>query len=57
MKIKSIDLNWIMFFLTLLLTALKLDGVIDWAWLWIISPIWLLFIGAMFLVVIVIARK
>lgn len=27
--------------LTLLFVALKLTHVIDWAWIWILSPIWL----------------
>lgn len=27
--------------LTLLFVALKLLGVIDWSWIWILSPIWI----------------
>ena len=27
--------------LTILFTALKLCGVIDWPWLWVVSPIWI----------------
>ena len=27
--------------LTLLFITLKLCGVIDWPWLWVISPIWI----------------
>ena len=27
--------------LTLLFVALKLCGVIDWPWLWVLSPIWI----------------
>lgn len=28
--------------LTILFIALKLTGFIDWSWLWILSPIWIL---------------
>lgn len=27
--------------LTILFIALKLTGVIDWAWLWVLAPIWI----------------
>ena len=27
--------------LTLLFIALKLTGVINWGWLWVLSPIWI----------------
>lgn len=27
--------------LTILFVALKLCGVIDWSWLWVLSPIWI----------------
>lgn len=27
--------------LALLLIALKLLGIIDWSWIWVLSPIWL----------------
>ena len=27
--------------LTILFIALKLCGVIDWSWLWVLSPIWI----------------
>lgn len=27
--------------LTLLFIALKLTGVIDWSWWWVLSPIWI----------------
>lgn len=27
--------------LTLLFIALKLTGVINWSWLWVLSPIWI----------------
>ena len=27
--------------LTILFIALKLLGVIDWAWLWVLAPLWI----------------
>lgn len=30
--------------LTLIFITLKLCGVIDWSWLWILSPIWIPFL-------------
>ena len=27
--------------LTILFIALKLTGVIDWAWVWVLSPLWI----------------
>jgi hypothetical protein len=27
--------------LTLLFIGLKLGGVIDWSWLWVLSPLWI----------------
>lgn len=30
-------------YLTLLFIALKLCGVIDWSWLWVLSPLWITF--------------
>ena len=29
--------------LTVLFIGLKLGGVIDWSWLWVLSPLWLPF--------------
>ena len=29
--------------LTILFIALKLLGVIDWGWLWVLSPLWISF--------------
>lgn len=39
--------------LTLLFIALKLTGVINWAWVWVLSPMWLAF--GLFLVLAIIA--
>lgn len=30
--------------LTIVFIVLKLCGVISWSWLWVLSPIWLLFL-------------
>lgn len=30
--------------LTLLFIGLKLGGVIDWSWWWVLSPIWISFL-------------
>ncbi len=27
--------------LTLMLTVLKLTGLIDWSWIWVLSPVWI----------------
>jgi len=41
--------------LAILFIGLKLTGVIDWSWLWVLSPIWLPFVAviAMFAVFLV----
>lgn len=38
--------------LTLLFIALKLLGVIDWSWWWVLSPMWISFLIALIVVVI-----
>jgi len=37
--------------LTIAFIVLKLVGVIEWSWLWVLSPIW----GSIFLVVVIFA--
>lgn len=32
--------------LTLLFIALKLTGYIHWSWVWVVSPIWIVFVLA-----------
>ena len=42
--------------LTILFIAFKLTGIIDWGWLWVLSPIWIsisLFIIILIIVIIV----
>ena len=41
--------------LTLLFIALKLTGVIDWGWLWFLSPIWISFLLVIIFVAIIVA--
>jgi len=42
--------------LTIVFVTLKLTGVIDWSWWWVLSPIWisLLFILLVFLIVAIV---
>lgn len=40
--------------LALLFIALKLCGVIDWPWLWVLSPIWIQLIVLVIAVVIIV---
>ena len=35
--------------LTLLFIALKLLGFIDWSWFWVLSPVWILILLAVFI--------
>ena len=39
--------------LTLLFIALKLCGVIDWSWWWVLSPVWITVVVAFIAAVIV----
>ena len=40
--------------LTIVFIVLKLTGVINWSWLWILSPIWLIGIIVILVVILVI---
>lgn len=43
---------------TVILVALKLDGTLQWKWIWVLSPIWLdLVIGIIMSVAILIATR
>lgn len=37
--------------LTLIFVVLKLCGVIDWAWVWVLAPLW---IGAALMIILII---
>lgn len=39
--------------LTILFIGLKLGGVINWSWIWILSPLWIGFALAIFIIIIV----
>jgi len=40
--------------LTILFVALKLCGVIDWPWLWVVSPIWITLLFVLFIAVVIV---
>lgn len=42
--------NWFPEALTLVFVTLKLTGVIDWSWWWVLSPLWIqiVFMAALF---------
>ena len=40
--------------LTILFVALKLCGVIDWPWLWVVSPIWITLLFVAFIAVVIV---
>lgn len=44
-------------FLTIVFVVLKLTGLINWSWLWVLSPLWigLVFFGSIVLIVFIIA--
>lgn len=37
--------------LTLLFVALKLTGVIEWSWVWVLSPMWISFVLSVAIVI------
>lgn len=39
-------------FLAILFITLKLTGVIAWSWLWVLAPIWIPFVIAVFVLII-----
>ena len=41
--------------LTLLFIALKLTGVITWPWIWVLAPLWIGFIVAVLIAVVLYA--
>lgn len=40
--------------LSILFVALKMNGVLDWGWFWVLSPIWGLFLLVALLIVVTI---
>ena len=43
--------------LTIAFIVLKLCGVIEWSWLWVLSPLWIGFALAILLAIIIILVK
>lgn len=41
--------------LTIAFIVLKLVGVINWAWIWVLSPLWISFILGLVILIIVVA--
>ena len=41
--------------LTIVFIILKLCGVITWSWWWVLSPLWINFVVAIILIIIVVA--
>lgn len=41
--------------LTTIFVVLKLIGVIDWAWVWVLSPLWIGFLASCLIIAIIIA--
>ena len=41
--------------LTIVFIVLKLTGVIEWSWLWVLSPLWISFLLALGILAIVMA--
>ena len=39
--------------LTIVFIMLKLNGVIDWSWLWVLSPLWITTVLSVILILIV----
>lgn len=39
--------------LTILFVGLKLGGVINWSWWWVLSPLWISFLIAIVLIVVI----
>ena len=40
--------------LTILFVSLKLCKVIDWPWLWVVSPIWITLLFVVFIAVVIV---
>lgn len=40
--------------LTIVFITLKLMGVIDWHWAWVLSPLWLPFVGAFAILIVIV---
>ena len=52
-KKKAMNFNWVSVPLTVLFIVLKLMGVIQWSWWWVLSPLWISFCLAVALLVVI----
>lgn len=43
--------------LTTIFVVLKLIGVINWSWLWVLSPIWITIILVVFIILVASLKK
>lgn len=43
--------------LTIVLIALKLAGVIDWSWIWVLSPLWIPTVAIIVIAIVVVTIK
>ena len=41
--------------LTIAFIVLKLVGVINWSWIWVVSPLWISFILGLIILIIIVA--
>jgi len=39
-------------FLTIFFVGLKLGGIIAWPWVWVVSPMWMLFVLGWFILMV-----
>jgi hypothetical protein len=57
MSDKPVDVKsqvWFPFLLTLLFVGLKLGNVIQWSWVWVLSPAWIYYSLVLLLVVVLV---
>lgn len=43
---------WQSLFLTVVFVALRTGGAVSWSWIWILCPIWILFIAAVMFILV-----
>lgn len=50
-------LAWLAILLTVLFVGLKLTGYINWAWIWVLSPIWIDIALIILIIIVVVIAK
>ena len=43
---------WQSLFMTVVFVALRTGGAVSWSWIWILCPIWILFIAAVMFILV-----